>query len=110
MFAAFLMLALLVPAVLLVLVRVLAWALPPPYRWAVRFTQRYPVALSVLEAALWVLLLTRSLGWSARSTTDWLLASLWLLFAIDAIVRAVRRSRGQDDFVTTWVRKRYPEI
>lgn len=92
MLVMFLTLALVVPAILLILVRFLAWALPPPYNWAVAFALRHPVAVNFLDVGIWFGLFALSFTWDPAHWTDWVWRVTALLFAADAIWRALRRS------------------
>jgi len=103
MFAAFLTLALVVPAALLIVVRFLAWALPPPYNWLAGVMSRHPVAFSLLDAGVWLALVGASFKWDPAHWTIWAWRAAALLFAADAIWRAARRSKGKNDFLTTGV-------
>lgn len=106
--AAFLTLALVVPAVLLLIVRFMAWALPPPYNWLVAFVLRHPIIAALVDASIWLLLSVVSFVGPAH-WSDWILRAVALLFAADAMWRGVRRAQGRDDFFTEWVKKRYSQ-
>ena len=94
MFAAFLTLALLVPAILLLVIRLSSSILPPAASWLSAFGERHGLALSLVEAAFWLALFGRQVAAAA----DWpepFTPSADLFLAATALVRAWRHRPGR---------------
>ena len=94
LFATFLTVALLVPAILLLIVRLATSVLPPTTSWLSAFGQRHVFTLSLLEAACWLALFTRQIVTGAEWPEGPFMRGAQLLFAATAIIRAVRHRRG----------------
>lgn len=94
-FATFLALALLIPIVLFWTVRLMAWALPPPYNWLVRYFQRHAEGAAYAEAVMWALFLVNALTWRDWSTVGLLVILVDTLLIAECLTRArrVRRER-----------------
>jgi thiol:disulfide interchange protein len=103
LFLTVLLVAALVPVLLLLVVRFAAWIFPPSYRWLAAFELRHRFAFGLLQASVWLLWAVMPSTWDIGGVA---FRILFLLFAVEALVNAVRYRRGQEDLFTRFIKSR----